>query len=167
MRFLLRELDARSPADCHRFLRFVREEDESFTPSLSSRVDLDAYAHRVMQRGQVIMAFNGDDAVGLVAFYCNDKVNRIGAITLLGVKADWRGNDLGRRLLSAGADAMRCAEMVRIRLQTSQHSPAEAMYREFGFEIMAEPPCALGPDRVMMEYRFPSATRHRIEEPPR
>lgn len=162
--FNIRELGTNSPADKERFSRFLREEDEAFTPSLSSRMDLDVYSDRVMKFGRVIAAFDGDEIVGLVAFYNNDNETWIGAFTLLAVKKKFKRRGLGRFLFSEGIQEMKRAGMKRIRFQTSSENPAVAMYRQFGFEVMYPAPKPLTSPWIILELKFSDGIADGIKE---
>jgi len=48
----------------------------------------------------VILALDGQtNACGMIAFYCNDQLSRVGYITYVAVSPESRGRGVGRKLL--------------------------------------------------------------------
>ena len=71
--------------------QFLTEVDDEFEQSLSSRVNLHDYVTKLMKFGQIVMARDKDDYVGMVAFYSNDTIEQIGTYSILVIKPTFRG----------------------------------------------------------------------------
>lgn len=77
---------------------FLKDIDEDFTPCLSSKVNLSEYIVKIHNHAELIV----DQAVslrGLVILYCNDVVNFKAYITLVGVRREFRGMGIARKMM--------------------------------------------------------------------
>jgi len=108
--------------------------DVEFVPSLSSRVDLDAYARKLAANAERIEAWASGRLIGFVAVYCNDTASGCAYITSVSVLPGRRGHGIASRVL------LRCLEHVQKRgfrrveleLDARNHSAAR-LYRRHGF----------------------------------
>jgi ribosomal protein S18 acetylase RimI-like enzyme len=78
---------------------FLRRCDEQFFPTLSSRVDIAAYAGKIVRAAERFEAWSGSSLVGLVAAYCNDPDRQDAFITSVSVLPAWSGRGVGMQLL--------------------------------------------------------------------
>jgi GNAT superfamily N-acetyltransferase len=104
--------------DAHRHeLGFVR------LPSLREQIE----------RGEMLVATLGDEPVGFVDYHRR----RDGQITLyhIAVEPAFRAQGVGRVLVAALAQVARDAGCARIALKCPVDLPANAFYREYGFEL--------------------------------
>jgi ribosomal protein S18 acetylase RimI-like enzyme len=157
---ILPSIRSRSPAmtrlvklqepDAARFEAFIAGMDAEFEPSISRRVDLDAYARKLLQVGEVIAAMDDDQfIVGTIGFYCNDLENRCAYISLVGVSRRERRLGVGGALLDDCLQKCRSAGMVRVDLHLrASNRAALALYRSRGFQVETE--ARLSIDRIKL-----------------
>lgn len=114
----------------------LRECDASFVPPLSERVDLDAYAEKLVSRAERFEAWSDDRLAGLVAAYCNDSERRAAFVTSVSVLPAWQGHGLASRLLQACIEYAQQAGFERVELEVDLRNTAAApLYRKHGFTI--------------------------------
>jgi GNAT superfamily N-acetyltransferase len=106
----------------------------TFDPPLSERVDVAAYAGKLVARARRFEAWEGELLVGLVAAYCNDEVSRQGFITSVSVLPAYSGRGIGTRLMAdciAHADSV---GMTQMNLEVGRmNSRAIGVYAKLGF----------------------------------
>lgn len=124
-------------------LAHLRAADASFTPPLSSRIDLAAYADKLAAHARRIEAWQGDTLVGLIAMYANDPA-RGGFITNVSVLPGHQGQGVARGLLTRTLTLAAELRLPRLRLEVyADNVAALALYRRHGFS--AEPSAASSP----------------------
>ena len=77
---------------------FLKDIDEDFSPYLSSKVNLSEYVEKIQNHAELIV----DQTVslrGLVILYCNDVVNYKAYISLVGVRREFRGMGIARKMM--------------------------------------------------------------------
>lgn len=113
------------PEDQPRLESFLARTNAWMLQPLSNRVEIPAFAAKILGRGVAILALaDGGEECGVAAFYCNDRVRRVGFVTLLSVHPQCRGRGLGRDLLERALDEMRTAGMTRVRLEVAAANQA-------------------------------------------
>jgi hypothetical protein len=65
--------------------------DSTFIPTLSSRLDIDDYAKKIIENAQTFEAWTNDELIGLVATYCNSSDRVTAFITSVSVLPKWHG----------------------------------------------------------------------------
>lgn len=111
--------------------------DDSFTPPLSSRVCLPAYAEKIRRHGVTFEAWAGVDLVGLVAGYFNNRATREGFLTHLSVETAWRGRKVAITLMGNALEWGRAHDYCRIRTETQRANSAAAhVCEKIGFKIV-------------------------------
>lgn len=112
--------------------------DAEFDPPISSMVDLAIYAEKLSDLACVVLARHGDRIAGLAAIYVNDLKTRTSYIPVLGVRPDYRGCGLARRIILECLAQARTAGMRRVRVRTWQtNAGALRLYRALGFEAIS------------------------------
>lgn len=113
--------------------RFLREIDEDFSPSLSSKVTLFEYVEKIQNKAELIIDIDNNIIRGLVVLYCNNLDNRNAYISLVGVKKDYRGRGIARNLMK---DAIKIAKDKGMKiLGIHSNNPAALnIYKTLGFE---------------------------------
>jgi ribosomal protein S18 acetylase RimI-like enzyme len=109
--------------------------DADFSPPLSQRTNLEAYAEKLLANAQLAGARQQNEIVGLAAFYCNDLATRRGYVTYLAVKREARGSGLGAQLIEKTIEISAAAGMETLELQTDQDRLVE-FYKRLGFEVI-------------------------------
>lgn len=112
----------------------LRATDASFVPPLSSRVDLAAYAHKIVGHAVRLEAWHGDEPVALLAMYCNDPASPTAYITSISVAPAFARRGIASALLAAGIAHARAAGMRAIALEVDAgNDAARRLYETHGF----------------------------------
>jgi len=113
--------------------------DAAFVPPLSQRVNLEAYAAKLVDRAMRIEAWDAGALVGLVAAYCNDPQARHAFITNVSVLPAWQGEGLAGALLEASLQHLRDQCFSDVELEVDRNNGrAVAFYRRHRFGVTRE-----------------------------
>lgn len=116
-------------------LTHLQECDGQFFPPLSTRVDLTAYATKLVERTARFEAWVDARLVGLVAAYANDLTTRRGFVTSVSVAPDQAGQGVALQLMRACLEHARAAGMRELALEVSvQSERAVRLYTRLGFQ---------------------------------
>jgi ribosomal protein S18 acetylase RimI-like enzyme len=108
--------------------------DAQYLPSLSSRVDLAAYAGKLSQHATTFEAWDGPLLAGLVAAYLNDQRGRGGFVTSVSVVPGHARTGIASTLMDTCLAEARLLRMQELALEVSRASPqAIGLYRKLGF----------------------------------
>ncbi len=119
-------------------LRFIQSVDEDFLPKLSERVDLVAYAQKLVDKAEMYVAHEGGTILGMVAFYL-DRLKDQGYLTFMGVSEAARARGSGSALLQICIDSVREAGLRYLRTQTwSTNERALNWYVANGFRVTGQ-----------------------------
>jgi len=77
--------------DYHEFLTYLKETDDLIVPHLSSRVNLEEYAKKVVKNATMFVAKKGSEWIGVEAVYFNE-YPEFSYNTHLSVKKEYQGN---------------------------------------------------------------------------
>lgn len=112
----------------------LRRCDTDFVPPLSGRVEINAYASKLLAKATRFEAWAGGTLIGLVAVYCNDRERRIAYITSVSVLQKWRGKGIATRLLHQCLAHAQGTGMEQIRLETTgNNTNTNRLYKRIGF----------------------------------
>lgn len=121
-------------ADVTQIVAHLRACDSLFVPSLSSRVDIVAYAGKIMTGAQRFEAWAGCDLAGLVAVYCNAADKAFAFITSVSVLHEWHGHGIASRLLERCTSYVRELGFACLELDVAnENAAAIALYQKHGF----------------------------------
>ncbi|MCR9089628.1 MAG: GNAT family N-acetyltransferase [Rhodobacteraceae bacterium] len=141
---------SRDSAGVRDLLRHLRDSDDQFTPPLSHRVNLKAYADRLLAQAVRFEAWTTeghtsrsdechDRLIGLVAIYCNNPDRTDAFITSVSVESEFRGRGIAERLLQA---ALATATEAGFRSATLKvdiaATPARRLYARLAFSEAAQ-----------------------------
>lgn len=113
--------------------------DAGFEPTLSSRVDIPAYAQKLHDRGVRFEAWMGAQLVGLVASYCNQPDGGKAFVTSVSVWPECQGQGIAGRLMRQCIEHVRGLGFGQMELEVDQRSlPAVALYQKLGFNMLCE-----------------------------
>jgi ribosomal protein S18 acetylase RimI-like enzyme len=115
---------------------FLCENDEAFSPPLSSQVGaIPEYAEKVKSKAVVFEAYdNGAILVGIVAIYLNDKNSGNGFVTSVVVAGSYQGMGIGSRLLINAISCAREHGFCKVSLEVhNENSKAISWYSQHGF----------------------------------
>lgn len=112
----------------------LRHCDADFVPPLSGRVEINAYASKLVDKSIRFEAWADDTLIGLVAVYCNDMEKRIAYITSVSVLKQWRGKGIATHLLHQCLAHAQGVDMRQIRLETTgNNTNTNRLYERIGF----------------------------------
>lgn len=110
---------------------FLKDIDEDFFPCLSSKVDLEEFVEKIQNHAELIV----DKTVilrGLVVLYCNDFSNYKAYISLVGIRREFRGMGIARRLMIEAIQKAKDNGMKIIGIH-SNNVIALNLYKSLGF----------------------------------
>lgn len=115
-------------------VRHLTDCDADFVPPLSERVGIEDYAGKLSGKATRFEAWSGDELVGLVAAYCNDRERCVAFITSVSVLKGWQGRGIAASLVQQCIAHAKASGMRRISLQVaSDNLPAIGLYEKCGF----------------------------------
>ena len=114
------------------------EMSDSFIPSLVSGIsDLDYYATRLSVNAEVYQAKKDEVTIGYVAFYANNKNEKIAFITQIAVKKEQQSMGLGRKLITIAEKKSLEIGMESIELEVFLDNPrALEFYKRSWYEYL-------------------------------
>jgi len=116
-----------------RILSFLEKMDRSFSPKLSSKVNLTAYSQKISKFANVFFASLDNTDIGIAAFYVNSDT-RIAYITIIGVLPEYQRRGIGKELLDLVVDKAQENNMEYIKLEVDTvNISAIEFYRKNGF----------------------------------
>lgn len=118
-------------------LDFLQCVDSDFTPTLSEKVELLEWSTKVLSRASYIACVNQHQLVGLLVFYCNNLDTRCAYISLLGVRADYRGRGYAREMLQQTIKSVREQAFNKIGVH-SNNLRAITLYQSLGFKTIGD-----------------------------
>ncbi|ARM11782.1 MULTISPECIES: GNAT family N-acetyltransferase [Rhizobium] len=108
-----------------------------FTEGLRARVDIDAYALKILLNAERFEAWSDGKLIGLLAIYCNNPQQTSAFITNLSVLEEWRGRGIAGALLERSMALARQKRFETIRLEVeAKNTAAVAVYRRYGFVVL-------------------------------
>jgi ribosomal protein S18 acetylase RimI-like enzyme len=111
--------------------------DDAFLPRLTERVDISAYALKIVDNAERFEAWGRGSLVGLVAAYCNDAAARTAYITTVSVIAEYRNLGLASRLLVECVEFVKRKQFIGISLDVdSENQRAVELYEAKGFTVV-------------------------------
>jgi GNAT superfamily N-acetyltransferase len=111
--------------------------DAQFVPRLSLRVDLVAYAEKLVQRATGFEAWSEGELVGLVAAYFDNIEQRLAHITNVSVVDAWKGQGIAATLVQQCLDHAKRSGMHTISLEVSaDNAAARRLYDKAGFQTV-------------------------------
>ena len=124
-------------SDADDLASFLASVDKDFPVPLSSKVDIDEYAIKLLNRGFVVGARDEKGLLrGIAAGYANDSENLIAYLSVIAVAADYRGQGLSSDLLTAFESRSIDEGMASISLQThSSNVRAIKFYQHMGYRV--------------------------------
>ena len=121
----------------------LKQCDSTFIPALSSRLDIDEYARKIIDNAQTIEAWMNNDLIGVVAVYCNSHNQKTAFITNVSVKPGWQGKGIATRLLTDSILNVKKLGFAKIELEVDEKNKiAIALYSKHGFITVAKNDCA-------------------------
>jgi len=130
--------------------------DSDFVPALSERVEIRAYARKIVSKAIRFEAWSGGELIGLVAAYCNDLEKRIAYITSVSMLREWTGRGIAAHLVGQCAEYVKACGMQQIQLEVaSANWSAIRLYEKAGFA-----PCQASTQFVTMTLHLTGLKEH-------
>ncbi len=113
--------------------------DGDFLPSLSSRVDIDGYARKLVDKAQCFDAWANGKLIGLMAVYCNAPDRGVAFITSVSVLPGWQGRGIASRLMEECITYVKGLGFSRLELEVGRSNDvAIALYKKNGFVALSQ-----------------------------
>lgn len=111
--------------------------DAHFVPPLSSRVEIAAYAHKLVSHATRFEAWQQGRLIGLIAAYCNEAESRCAYISNVSVLAELQHHGVATQLLKRCLQYMNEREFAHVELEVdSRNDKAIRLYQRFGFQML-------------------------------
>ncbi len=133
-------------------LRHLLACDNSFTPSLSSRVNIPSYALKLRENATTFETWSNDAMIGLLAVYL-DTNRRSAFISNLSVELSYRRCGIASRLLNDSLAFLSSRRVLVVSLEVHENSTAQRLYSDAGF-LVASDTISHKRDIARMEYTF-------------
>jgi ribosomal protein S18 acetylase RimI-like enzyme len=114
----------------------LRECDSRFSPCLSSRVDIHAYAHKLATLADRFEAWDEGRLIGLVAAYLNNPETRQGFVTSVSVCINFEGAHVASELMRSCLQLARDKGCEVLELEVSENDQrTQGFYIKHGFAL--------------------------------
>ncbi|HEJ1051805.1 TPA: GNAT family N-acetyltransferase [Morganella morganii] len=119
-----------------RLLSFLHEINDYFSPSLSSKIDIEIYADKIIKNAYIDYIINEEEIIALLAGYIN---NESIFITLFAVNKLFHGKKISTNLLTYNIEKLKKNNIKKINLEVYKNNKrAIVFYKKFNFEIYKE-----------------------------
>lgn len=123
-------------ASLSELVEHLRECDVDISPRLSSRVNIDSYAQKIISHAVRFEAWAEGRLVGVLAAYCNDPERKISYITNVSVLRGLRGNGIADGLMMQCVQNAKKCDFKKISLEVAaENYPAIKLYEKHGFLV--------------------------------
>lgn len=108
--------------------------NNSFTPPLGNRVNLQDFSKKIFARSTTFEAWANQMLVGLLSVYLNDKVNHLGYINNVSITKDYMGKGIATTLLNLCVEHAEQYNFKEINLEVAKNNTrAIQLYKNIGF----------------------------------
>ena len=131
----------------------LRRCDKSFVPALSSRVDIEAYADKLVTKAARLEAWDHGRIAGLAAYYV-DAPAGVAFLSNLSVDPTWQRRGLAHALLVEAIARARALGLADFELEVgADNHAAKELYKQCGFRLRS---IASGVERMHLALRKPT-----------
>lgn len=135
-------------ASAEQIFSHMRGCEDSFIGPLAARVDLRSYSQKMFDHSVTFEAWEGEDLVGLVSAYFNDRKKRSGYVTNVSTKKAHQGKGIAAALLKICVAYAEARGFSTISLEVAHdNTPAVTLYAKLGFKTEK-----VAGDSVFMRY---------------
>ncbi|MBB1419452.1 GNAT family N-acetyltransferase [Pseudoalteromonas sp. SG44-1] len=120
------------------FFKLLNEVDADFSPTLSSRVNLEQYALKLLKVATVFGVYKKNQLVGAIAVYMNDLDSKVAFCPFIAILPSSRGQGLSQRLLELAIAELKSKQFNSLSLTVRADSPASHLYKKVGFKVINE-----------------------------
>ena len=133
-----------------KLLNFLRKLDHDFSPTLSSKVNLEEYVEKITQQAKLVIRYSNErEIIGLAVLYCNDLKELKAYVSLVAVASDQRSKGYAKSMMQEVVDHVLGAGFHSLGIHTN-NPYAMALYKNMGFNIIG------GSDRLYLELDMPN-----------
>ena len=130
----------------------LREFGDLLPDPLSQRLDIDAYASKLLKHAEIACAFVSGEIAGLIAIYANDQETATAHMPLMAVLPAYRRLGVATALMTRAVARARERAMRRCWFTVEQDNrPARRLFAELGFRAFAAKPPKLYMELSLME----------------
>lgn len=123
-------------ASLSELVEHLQECDSDICPPLSSRVNINDYALKVLTHAVRFEAWADGRLIGVLAAYCNDPEQKISYITNVSIIRNWRGNGIADSLMVQCIEHIKKCHLTKISLEVAADNyPAIKLYEKHGFSV--------------------------------
>lgn len=112
--------------------------DSDFSPSLSSRVNLEQYALKLLKIATVFGVCKQNQLVGAIAVYMNDLDTKVAYCPFISILPNSRGQGFSQLLLEVAIAELKSKLFNSLSLTVRADSPASHLYKKVGFKVINE-----------------------------
>lgn len=124
----------KSDETCKSVATFIEQNEYLLPDPFSKHVNLIEYAKKLLEKGEVFVAKEGEELKGICAGYINDYVSFYSFIQIYIVAKDSQGKHFGTKLMSAFLDCAQQRNMEKVFLTVdNKNKAAFDKYQHFGF----------------------------------
>jgi ribosomal protein S18 acetylase RimI-like enzyme len=116
--------------------RLLAEFGDYLPNPIKENVDVNIYARKLVDFGEIILAFKCDEVVGVLGFYANDTLEFKAYISIVSVSPSAQGIGIGKEMvLQAVNHAVRCGMTSVGLLVLRENFKAIRFYEHLGFSV--------------------------------
>lgn len=127
-----------SEDDFQSLYSLLNQVDSDFSPTLSSRVDLEQYALKLLKVARVFGIYQKKELLGAMAIYMNDLDSKVAYCPFIAVLSDFRGNGFSQKLIETSIMELKSKKFSKLLLTVRVDSPACYLYKKVGFKVTNE-----------------------------
>lgn len=117
----------------------LKEVDSDFQPPLSSKLVLNDYANKLLDKATFFSVFENSTMCAFIAFYDNDEDRENAYLSMLAVRLKYRGLGLGESLLKHSIRVLKRKSFKYYNLEVFKNNDsAIKLYLQNNFEIIRE-----------------------------
>lgn len=124
--------------DFQSLYNLLKRVDSDFSPSLSSRVNLEQYALKLLKISTVFGVSKQSKLVGAIAVYMNDLDNKIAYCPFISILPNSRGQGFSQLLLELAIVELKSKQFNKLSLTVRADNPARYLYKKVGFKVINE-----------------------------
>ncbi len=133
---------------------FIESSSNEFKPTISRMVEsIDDYCKKLLEKAALFIARENHIVVGVIAFYCNDEIQKQAYLPYFYIKPDNRSQGIGQMLLRKAILHSQTCGMKSMKVRTEADNRSISLYRRNGFR-QEETMNIEGVSKVIMVLRF-------------
>ena len=122
-----------------RLCRYLELIDDSFSPSLSDRINLDVFAEKLIKHGEIISIVENDDVLAGIGFYANDQNEYQAYVTFISVNKQYRRLGYADKLINEAMVVAKEKKMKKMALSVKKDNiGAVNLYKKHGFIVKGQ-----------------------------